>query len=113
VFPYSHEEGTFGYNNYVDEVPESVKGERVSELMGIQQSISEELNIKKTGKVLKVIIDRREGEFFVGRTQYDSPEVDNEVLISTGYNLNPGNFYDVLITGATDFDLFGKPKNPL
>jgi len=113
VFPYSHEEGTYGYDNYVDKVPERVKRERVSELMGIQQSISEELNIKKTGKVLKVIIDRREGEFFVGRTQYDTPEVDNEVLISTGYNLNPGNFYDILITGATDFDLFGKPKNPL
>lgn len=109
VFPYSHEEGTFGYNNYVDDVPEKVKEARVSELMEIQQSISEELNRKKTGTTLKVIIDRREGEFFIGRTQYDSPEVDNEVLISSEYNLKPGNFYDILITGATDFDLFGEP----
>jgi len=109
VFPYSHEEGTFGYNNYSDEIPERVKKARVSELMEIQQSISEELNKKKTGKIMKVVLDRREGEFFAGRTQFDSPEVDNEVLISTEYNLSPGNFYDILITGATDFDLFGKP----
>lgn len=109
VFPYSHEEGTFGYNNYADDVPEKVKEARVSELMEIQQSISEELNREKTGSVLKVIIDRRDGEFLIGRTQYDSPEVDNEVLISSEYNLKPGNFYDILITGSTDFDLFGKP----
>jgi len=109
VFPYSHEEGTFGYNNYQDDVPEKVKEARVSELMEIQQSISEELNREKTGTIHKVIIDRREGEFFIGRTQYDSPEVDNEVLINTEYNLQPGNFYNVLITGSTDFDLFGKP----
>ena len=109
VFPYSHEEGTFGYSNYADDVPEKIKEARVSELMEIQQSISEELNWEKTGTIQKVIIDRREGEFFVGRTQYDSPEVDNEVLISTEYNLKPGKFYDILITGSTDFDLFGKP----
>jgi ribosomal protein S12 methylthiotransferase len=109
VFPYSHEEGTFGYNNYADDIPEKVKEARVSELMEIQQSISEELNREKTGTIQKVIIDRREGEFFTGRTQFDSPEVDNEVLISTEYNLQPGNFYDILITGSTDFDLFGKP----
>jgi ribosomal protein S12 methylthiotransferase len=109
VFPYSHEEGTFGYRNYADDVPEKIKEARVSELMEIQQSISEELNREKTGTIQKVIIDRREGEFFIGRTQYDSPEVDNEVLISTEYNLKPGKFYDILITGSTDFDLFGKP----
>ena len=109
VFPYSHEEGTFGYNNYADDIPEKIKEARVSELMEIQQSISEELNREKTGTIQKVIIDRREGEFFTGRTQFDSPEVDNEVLISTEYNLQPGNFYDILITGSTDFDLFGKP----
>jgi len=112
VFAYSHEEGTYGYGNYADEVPEIIKESRVSELMAIQQSISEELNLNKTGRLLKVIIDRRDDEFFVGRTQYDSPEVDNEVLISTEYNLKPGNFYDILITGSTDFDLFGKPENP-
>jgi ribosomal protein S12 methylthiotransferase len=109
VFGYSHEEGTYSYNNYKDEISEKVKELRVSELMAIQQSLSEELNKEKKGKVLKVIIDRREGEFFIGRTEYDSPEVDNEVLISTKYDLKPGNFYNILITGSTDFDLFGYP----
>jgi ribosomal protein S12 methylthiotransferase len=109
VFAYSHEEGTYSYNNYKDEISEKVKELRVSELMAIQQSLSEELNKEKKGKVLKVIIDRREGEFFIGRTEYDSPEVDNEVLISTEYDLKPGNFYNILITGSTDFDLFGNP----
>lgn len=77
--------------------------------MAIQQTISNELNSCKIGKVLKVVIDRREGEFFAGRTEYDSPEVDNEVLISSVYDLKPGNFYYILITGSTDFDLFGNP----
>jgi len=109
VFAYSHEEGTFSFNNYKDTIPEKIKESRVAELMSIQQSISGELNRKKTGKVFKVIIDRREGDFFSGRTEYDSPEVDNEVLISSQYDLIPGNFYNILITGATEFDLFGKP----
>ena len=109
VFAYSNEEGTYSYDNYKDEISQEVKESRVSELMAIQQLISEELNMRKTGKVIKVIIDRREGDFFVGRTEFDSPEVDNEVLISTEYNLEPGNFYDILITGSADFDLFGKP----
>ncbi len=77
--------------------------------MELQQSISAELNGEKAGRVMKVLIDRREGEYFTGRTEHDSPEVDNEVLISSGYNLTPGCFYDVLITGSTEFDLFGKP----
>ena len=109
VFEYSHEEGTFSYDNYEDEVSEKVKESRVAELMAIQQTISGELNNSRTGKVLKVVIDRREGEFFVGRTEYDSPEIDNEVLISSKYDLEPGNFYNILITGSTDFDLFGYP----
>lgn len=109
VFAYSHEEGTFSYENYRDEVPEKVKEERADELMAIQQSLSEELNRERIGKTYKVIIDRIEGEFSVGRTEFDSPEVDNEVLISTKYGLKPGNFYDILITGSTDFDLFGEP----
>ncbi len=109
VFAYSHEEGTFSYDKYEDEISETTKESRVAELMSIQQSISEELNREKTGKILRVIIDRKEGEFFVGRTEYDSPEVDNEVLISIEYDLKPGNFYDILITGSTDFDLFGNP----
>ena len=109
VFAYSHEEGTYAFDNYEDEISSKDKESRVSELMAVQQSVSEELNREKTGKVMKVIIDRREGEFFIGRTEYDSPEVDNEVLISTEYNLEPGNFYDILITGSEDFDLYGKP----
>jgi len=109
VFAYSHEEGTYSYDNYQDDISERVKESRIAELMAIQQSISEELNLEKTGKILKVLIDRRDGEFFVGRTEFDSPEVDNEVLISAKYDLKPGSFYNILITGSTDFDLFGNP----
>lgn len=108
VFAYSHEEDTFSYNNYKDEIPEEVKESRVSAIMELQQGISAELNEKFAGKVLKVLIDRREGEFFAGRTEYDSPEVDQEVLIPVEYDLKPGNFYQVLITQTTEFDLFGK-----
>jgi ribosomal protein S12 methylthiotransferase len=109
VFAYSHEEGTYSYDNYNDDISERVKESRVAGLMSIQQSVSEELNLEKTGKILKVLIDRREGDYFIGRTEFDSPEVDNEVLISAEYNLKPGNFYDIKITGSTDFDLFGNP----
>ena len=77
--------------------------------MEIQQNISAELNEKRVGKVYKVLIDRREGEFFVGRTEYDSPEVDQEVLIPAEHNLKPGQFYNILITGSADFDLYGRP----
>lgn len=81
--------------------------------MAIQQSISGELNDQKNGRILKVLIDRREGDYFVGRTEHDSPEVDNEVLISTLDELVPGSFHDILITGSTEFDLFGTPaENP-
>jgi ribosomal protein S12 methylthiotransferase len=109
VFAYSHEEGTFSYNNYTDDIAEEEKEARVSELMEIQQKISAELNRSKTGKVLKVIIDRREGEYFVGRTEFDSPEVDQEVLIPFEYNLKPGDFYNIKIYQSADFDLFGVP----
>lgn len=108
VFAYSEEEGTFSAGNYVDEIPDEVKSERVSEIMALQQEISLELNEKMAGSKLKVIIDRREGEYFVGRTEFDSPEVDQEVLIPAEYNLKPGSFYQVEITQSTDFDLFGK-----
>jgi ribosomal protein S12 methylthiotransferase len=77
--------------------------------MEIQQNISAELNEFYIGKVLKVIIDRVEGGFFVGRTEFDSPEVDQEVLIPLDYDLKPGNFYDILITQTADFDLYGRP----
>ena len=109
VFAYSHEEGTFAANNYPDEISSKEKESRVAELMEIQQSISFELNNARKGKVLKVIIDRTEGDYYIGRTEFDSPEVDQEVLISGNYDLAAGSFYNILITGATDFDLFGVP----
>lgn len=112
VFAYSHEEDTFAYNNYKDEVPEEVKESRVSAIMELQEEISSELNEKLVGKVLKILIDRREGEFFAGRTEYDSPEVDQEVLIPAEYDLKPGYFYQVLITQSNEFDLFGEPVPP-
>jgi len=109
VFAYSHEEDTFAFNNYKDDVSQSVKEARVSELMEIQQSISLELNTLKTGKVFKVIIDRREGNYFIGRTESDSPEVDQEILIPVEYQLNIGNFYNIKITQTSEFDLTGNP----
>ncbi len=110
VFAYSHEEDTWAYNNYKDEIPDKIKEARVSELMEIQQNISSELNEKMIGKIYKVLIDRREGTFFIGRTEYDSPDVDQEVLIPSEYNLKPGEFYNILITESTDFDLYGIPS---
>lgn len=109
VFAYSHEEGTWSGDKYPDDVPNDIKESRVSELMAIQQSISAELNESKTGRVLKTVIDRREGAYYVGRTEYDSPEVDNEVLINSEKELIPGSFYRIHITGAAEFDLFGTP----
>jgi ribosomal protein S12 methylthiotransferase len=109
IFPYSHEEGTYSYMNYEDKISMKTKKRRVAELMEIQQAISGELNSLQVNKVLKVIIDRIEGDFFVGRTEYDSPEVDQEVLVGTEYRLEPGNFYYVRITKATEFDLYGIP----
>jgi ribosomal protein S12 methylthiotransferase len=111
VFPYSHEEGTFSYFNYKDTIAEKTKNDRVSELMQLQQTISTELNSLKINKIVKVIIDRREGELFVGRTEHDSPEVDQEVLISAIHDLKPGNFYNILINRSSEFDLFGVPVN--
>ena len=112
VFAYSHEEDTYAFNNYKDDVPQSVKKARVSELMEIQQNISMELNARKTGDVFKVIIDRREGDYFIGRTEADSPEVDQEILIPSEYQLNIGQFYDIKITQTSEFDLTGKPLLP-
>ena len=109
VFAYSHEEGTWSGDKYPDDVPDDIKESRVSELMAIQQSISAELNESKTGRVLKTVIDRREGAYYVGRTEYDSPEVDNEVLINSEKELIPGSFYRIHITGAAEFALFGTP----
>lgn len=109
VFAYSHEEDTYSYINYEDEIPEDLKEQRVAELMQLQQDISAEFNEECTGKIFKVIIDRQEGGFFVGRTEFDSPEVDQEVLVESTYNLTVGNFYNILINKATEFDLYGVP----
>jgi ribosomal protein S12 methylthiotransferase len=109
VFSYSHEEDTYSFNNYEDDVPEEEKDSRVSELMSIQQDISTQLNEMTIGKTLKVIIDRSEGEYYIGRSEYDSPEVDQEILITSETKLQTGSFYQILITESTEFDLFGKP----
>lgn len=110
AFAYSHEEGTYAYKNYEDDIPEEVKEERLGELMAIQQDISGELSRKKIGTELKVIIDRMEGEYYIGRTEFDSPEVDPEVLIKreNGNELVIGDFYLTQIIDADDFDLYGK-----
>ena len=109
-FAYSDEEGTYANKHYRDDVPEEVKQARVAELMAIQQTISGELMAQRVGKTERVIIDRKEGNYYIGRTQYDSPEVDCEVLIETGSNDSKpqvGNLYDVKITKAEEFDLYG------
>ncbi|MGQ9621215.1 MAG: MiaB/RimO family radical SAM methylthiotransferase, partial [Bacteroidales bacterium] len=110
VFKYSHEEGTYSYKNYSDSIPQKEKEARASELMEIQQDISLKLNTLKINKVFKTIIDRREGGYYTGRTEFDSPEVDNEVLIENRFNLKPGLFYNIRIIDAREFDLFGVPE---
>ncbi|QDO94090.1 30S ribosomal protein S12 methylthiotransferase RimO [Formosa sediminum] len=107
-FTYSHEENTHAYN-LEDDVPEDVKQERANEIMEIQSQISWELNQAKIGQEFKVVIDRKEGNYFVGRTEYDSPDVDNEVLIDASETyLKTGEFTHVIITEAADFDLYAK-----
>jgi ribosomal protein S12 methylthiotransferase len=107
VFTYSHEENTHAYS-LKDNVPAVVKQERADEIMELQQSISLELNHEKIGKTFKVLIDRKEGGEFIGRTEYDSPEVDNEVIIDASKNyLRMGDFVKVKITSSTEFDLMG------
>ncbi len=110
-FAYSDEEGTYANRHYKDDIPQEVKDARAAELMAIQQEISGELMQRFVGRTEKVIIDRKEGEYFIGRTQYDSPEVDCEVLISTkgqGTQYKEGEFYSVKITKAEEFDLYGE-----
>lgn len=107
-FTYSHEENTHAYQ-LEDDVPEEVKMQRANEIMDIQSQISWELNQQKIGNEYRVIIDRKEGSYYVGRTEFDSPDVDNEVLVNAedGY-LRTGEFFNVKITGAEDFDLYGE-----
>jgi len=108
VFTYSEEENTYSAINYTDDIPFSIKQSRMNEIMEVQRQISNELNSKKIGKIFKTIIDRKEGGFYIGRTEYDSPEVDNEVLIETENKLKIGQFYNARITKADDFDLYAR-----
>ena len=107
AFAYSAEDGTWSGDHYEDDVPEDVKQERLDKLMRVQQNISAEMEGAKVGQTLKTIIDRREGDYYVGRTEFCSPEVDPEVLIPADEQLEIGQFYDVHITDAEEFDLYG------
>ncbi|MEL0644554.1 30S ribosomal protein S12 methylthiotransferase RimO [Olleya sp. Ti.3.14] len=107
-FTYSHEENTHAYN-LEDDVPQDVKQDRANQIMEIQSQISWELNQEKIGETFKVVIDRKEGIYFVGRTEFDSPDVDNEVLIdATDTYLKTGEYYNIKVTEAEDFDLYGE-----
>ena len=106
VFPYSHEDDTFGFRAYTDDIPQEVKEARAAKVMEVQEQISEQIAAAKVGRTFKVLVDRVEGEFYVGRTEFDSPEVDGEVLITAG-ELEIGQFYQVKITSSDQFDLFG------
>jgi ribosomal protein S12 methylthiotransferase len=108
VFTYSHEEDTLAYKKMKDSIPAKVKMERADYIMKVQQGISEELNVAKIGKTYKVLIDGMEGDNYIGRTEYDSPEVDNEVIIKSAKKLKTGSFYNVKITEASEFDLSGE-----
>ena len=109
VFAYSEEEGTYSATRLSDDVPEDVKQQRVDGIMRLQERISLENNAKRIGQKMRVIIDRREGDFYIGRSEYDSPEVDQELVIeSFGKRLLRGHFYDVVITDAEDYDLYAE-----
>lgn len=111
AFAYSHEEGTYAYQHYKDEIPQEVKQDRLDYLMRVQEGISTDVNASKVGQTFRVIVDREEEDFYVGRTQYDSPEVDPEILISKDTPLSPGSFYQVKVIDAQAFDLYGKVLN--
>jgi ribosomal protein S12 methylthiotransferase len=109
VFAYSHEEDTHA-EKLIDDVPDEEKQRRVAEIMELQSTISFELNQQKVGKVFQCIFDRKEGDYYIGRTQYDSPDVDNEILVDADKHfINIGKFINIKITEATDFDLIGEP----
>jgi ribosomal protein S12 methylthiotransferase len=106
AFAYSEEEGTYSEQHYEDDVPEDVKQRRLDKLMRLQQNISAEIEAEKIGTILRVVIDRLEGDYYVGRTEFCSPEVDPEVLIPASEQLTIGAFYDVRITDAEEFDIY-------
>lgn len=109
VFTYSEEENTYSAKNFTDDIPLSIKQSRMDEVMEVQRDISKSLNNSKIGKLFEVIVDRKEGDYYIGRTEFDSPDVDNEVVIkSEDKNLRVGSFYSVRITSADDFDLIGE-----
>ena len=112
VFAYSEEEGTWSAEKLRDDIPEEVKQERVERIMALQNEISLENNRRRVGRTERVLIDSRQGDYYVGRTQYDSPEVDQEILIPVaGKRLLRGHFYDVSVTSAADYDLYGEAVN--
>lgn len=107
VFAYSEEEGTYSATRLTDDVPEEVKQERVDRIMRLQERVSLENNARRIGQTMRVIIDRKEGDFYIGRSEYDSPEVDQELVVdSAGKRLLRGHFYNVRITDAEDYDLY-------
>lgn len=109
AFAYSEEDGTYAADNYEDDVPQEVKEQRLSRLMRLQQRISAEIEEAKVGQTLEVIIDRQEGDYYIGRTEFCSPEVDPEVLIrSNGQDVKEGEIYQVRITDSEEFDLYGE-----
>ena len=109
VFPYSEEEGTYSASRLKDDVPEEVKHDRVDRIMSLQERISLENNARRIGSHIRVIVDRKEGDFYIGRSEYDSPEVDQEIIIdSDGKRLYRGRFYDVEIVDCEDYDLYAR-----
>jgi ribosomal protein S12 methylthiotransferase len=108
IFTYSHEEQTHAYK-LEDDVPTATKRRRADKIMEVQQEISRQINTQKIGKTFRVMVDRQEGDFFICRTEHDSPEVDNEVLVAAEFALLPGNFANIKITSADDYDLHGIP----
>ena len=109
AFAYCEEEGTFAANNLPDLIPEDVKQERLSRLMALQEEISLEIQQEKKGKEMDVIIDSEEEDYYVGRTEFDSPEVDPEVLVKKTRDLNSGDIVKVRITETLPFELIGEP----
>lgn len=113
VFPYSEEEGTYSATELKDDVPQDVKEYRAARIMQIQEQISLENNLKRVGQTMRCIVDGRQGDYYVARSEYDSPEVDQEILIPVAdRRLYRGRFYDVRITGAEDYDLFAEVIDP-
>ena len=108
AFAYSEEEGTYSARHYKDDISPEVKQRRLDKLMALQQTISAEVEAEKVGQVMRAIIDRKEGDYYVGRTEYCSPEVDPEVLISSDKPLRIGNFYQVRITDSEEFDIYAE-----